>query len=1090
MVPAPGGPVTERPELTEALLAGLTAADISPLAMTVAIEGAGGFGKTTLAAHACRDPRVAERFPGGLLWATVGEQSRDGRLAELIGGLCEALTGHPMHTTEPLAAGGRLGELLDSHQPILLVVDDVWRPDQLAPFMIGGTSARRLITTRNADVAPRGGKTVLVDQMDLEQAAAMLTEGLPELPPELLRRLVSLTGRWPLLLGLVNATIAENVATGAGVREAADWVLRQLAAAGPTAFDRSFGDDRDRSRAVDVTMAASLAMLDPGERLRYFDLAIMPEDADLPAETLYRYWRVAGGLSESAAEKLRARLVRLRLVMQQWTDTGPSVRLHDVLRSYLIHQLSPAELTERHAVMVRAAADMVSATPGGETAETAWWTLPPEPAYLWQYVPYHLGGGGLAADRSALVCDLRWVAAKTARFGTSVPAENDLAEVSGATAGTLRQALGRLSQQLSITEPPTALGATLYAYLSGLPELSEVVSAYRTHLTAPQLVPAWPLPDQPGTGMRRVISGHAYGLSGCAFAPDGTMIATSSHDRTVRVWAVATGVQRLTLTGFTDSALGCAYSPDGALIAGTAQDGTIRIWNAATGHQQHLLAGHHAAVNAGAFAPDGRYLASAGQDGTVRLWDVAAGQSARVLAGHDGPVNGCAFSPDGSLVAGAGQDATVRLWDVAAGQPVRVLAGHDGPVNGCAFSPDGSLVAGAGQDGTVRLWDVDSGTETDVLTGPVEGVTCCAFSPDGTLLAGGSQDGAVRIWYVASGAERSLITGHTEGVTGCAFSPDGNLLASAGHDWHLRLWQVTEEAEEPAATGARRWVYGTAFSADGALLLTSGHDRTARLLDTVSGATVRAFQGHTDTVAGCAISPDDSTVATAGYDGQVRLWDAATGAERAVLSGHADLVYDCAFAPDGSILASVSHDETVHLWTVQTGQLKQVLTGHDGAVAACAFGPGGVVLATASHDQTLRLWDTASGAVRAVLAGHADIVTGCSFSPDGRRLASASHDRTVRVWDVATGRLRQTLTGHSGGVSACAFSPDGTLLVSAGYDRQIRVWDTRTYQQCSALRVAAPLLRVAWHPRQPLLSFTGEAGVYLLRFCASGVREG
>src|SRR5690242_5483682 len=52
MVPAPGGPVTERPRLTEALLAGLTAADTSPLAMTVAIEGAGGFGKTTLAAHA------------------------------------------------------------------------------------------------------------------------------------------------------------------------------------------------------------------------------------------------------------------------------------------------------------------------------------------------------------------------------------------------------------------------------------------------------------------------------------------------------------------------------------------------------------------------------------------------------------------------------------------------------------------------------------------------------------------------------------------------------------------------------------------------------------------------------------------------------------------------------------------------------------------------------------------------------------------------------------------------------------------------------------------------------------------------------
>jgi WD40 repeat protein len=1081
MVPEPTGPVVDRPELAEELLAALIAADTGPHGMLVAAEGPGGFGKTTLAAQACRDPRIADRFPGGVLWATVGEHRRDGRVAELVSGLCEVLSGEPMRTTDPLIAGGRLGSLLDAHDPILLTVDDVWTRNQLAPFMIGGNGCRRLITTRNAGVAPRGAATVMVDRMTAEQAAAALTDGVADLPRDLLGLLVSVTGGWPLLLGLVNAMLVEHLAAGAGVRAAMDWILRHLAAAGPAAFDRNLGDRQDRSQAVEATMAASLAVLDPLDRQRFFDLAVVPEDAELPAQVSHRLWQVAGGLSEGVAEKLRGLLVRLRLVQEVWTSAGPAVRLHDVVRSYLIHRLTADELSARHELMVQVASEALI---GERTPDIPWWTLPVDDAYLWRHLPYHMAAAGRATERDTLVCDLRWVAAKTVRSGSSVPAEVDLAEATP-VAPALRQALSRLTQQLTITEPPTALGATLYAYLASLPELDKVVAPYRRHLTEPQLTPHWPLPDPPGAGPYRVISGHDFGLSGCTFSPDGALIATSSHDRTIRVWAAATGEQRQILTGSPDAVTGCAFSPDGTLLAGAGHDGRVRFWSVAGGPVRLMLDCQCTTVAGCAFSPDGALLASAGSDGSVLLWDVVSGEQVRVLAGHEGAVRGCVFSPDGLLVLTAGEDGTVRLWETATGEQVRVLAGHEGAVRGCAFSPDGELAASAGQDGTVRLWETATGIETDVLTGHTEAVTGCAFSPDGTLLATGSHDSKVRTWYVASGAEHGIFAGHTEGVTGCAFSPDGALLASAGFDWSLRLWQVGEDRGTAAAT--RRWVYGAAFAPGGNLLLTGGHDHQAHLQTTESGETVRVFDGHTDTVAACAFSPGGGLAATAGYDASVILWDVETGDARAVLTGHTDLVHDCAFDPDGTLLATVGQDETVHLWTVATGAVQQVLTGHDGAIAACAFSPDGGLLATASHDQTVRLWDPATGDVRAVLAAHTDIVTGCAFSPDGRRLASTSHDQTVRVWDVRTGRLRQTLGGHSGGVSACAFTGDGGMLASAGYDRQIRVWDTNTYRQVCALRVAAPLLRLAWHPTESLLALTGEAGVYLLRYLPDGV---
>jgi len=127
------------------------------------------------------------------------------------------------------------------------------------------------------------------------------------------------------------------------------------------------------------------------------------------------------------------------------------------------------------------------------------------------------------------------------------------------------------------------------------------------------------------------------------------------------------------------------FSPDGKLVASASHDKTVRLWDPATGGSCGVLEGHSDFVRAVVFSPDGKLVASASDDKTVRLWDPATGGSCGVLEGHSDGVREIVFSPDGKLVASA-YGKTLGLWDVT--QKTIIAEIHTGrQIKGLAF-PD------------------------------------------------------------------------------------------------------------------------------------------------------------------------------------------------------------------------------------------------------------------------------------------------------------------------------------------------------------------------------------------------------------------
>jgi hypothetical protein len=448
-----------RPAETEQVVAALLRGRGGTVGITTGLYGAGGFGKTTLALMAASDRRVRRRFDGGVYLVTVGHDLRGGAaVAAKVNDVIKLVAGEEATFTDPELAGRRLGALLDDGRQRLLVIDDVWEPEQLAPFAAGGRRCARLVTTRVPGLLAVGTPAVRVDQMSAEQARRLLTTGLPLSDPMVVAGLLAVTGRWPLLLRLVNKILLNAASAGADVPAAGKELLDRLRTGGPAVVDDLTGEvsrglhvgqPPERARAVRATIVASTSLLGEQDAERFAELSVFAEDETIPFTLVACLWRVTAGLDALRAAQVCQQLAQLALVSEA-AGKAQGVTLHDVVRDFLRAELGQQRLARLTGMLLDAvAADLPTVGPpdsdAGCSARVAWWELGDEDRYLWNHLIEHLAEAGRGRDADAVAGDLRWVGARLERFGPAAPVA-DLAAAGTARAARLRAVLGRVSK--------------------------------------------------------------------------------------------------------------------------------------------------------------------------------------------------------------------------------------------------------------------------------------------------------------------------------------------------------------------------------------------------------------------------------------------------------------------------------------------------------------------------------------------------------------------------------------------------------------------------------------------------------------------
>ncbi|RMF53527.1 MAG: toll/interleukin-1 receptor domain-containing protein, partial [Chloroflexota bacterium] len=357
-----------RPDLFEALLKALVDEQHGAVAISAALRGVGGYGKTTLARALIHDVRVRDAFDDGILWVTLGENPENllGKLQDvyvrLSGQTC------PYQTLEQTK--NAVAELLKDRY-VLIVIDDVWNADHLAPFLVGGPHCAHLITTRYPETLPRDiGFSQTVDAMRPSEAVQLLTRGFSERAVAQHQRAFEALARrlfhWALLLKLANGFLGDygEGALERGLREL-NALLDQVGLGGL--------DDADRVQKV---LEATFSRLKPDEVARFRDLCIFPEDVRIPLSAIEKLWRATGNLNRAQCTLLLNRFEKFSLLSEYDRETG-TVRLHDAIRSAaLAHQ--PTDLPSLHRKFLDA------------YGVARWADLPPEEPYLWDHLAYHL----------------------------------------------------------------------------------------------------------------------------------------------------------------------------------------------------------------------------------------------------------------------------------------------------------------------------------------------------------------------------------------------------------------------------------------------------------------------------------------------------------------------------------------------------------------------------------------------------------------------------------------------------------------------------------------------------------------------------
>ncbi|KNA14920.1 hypothetical protein SOVF_102960 isoform A [Spinacia oleracea] len=276
----------------------------------------------------------------------------------------------------------------------------------------------------------------------------------------------------------------------------------------------------------------------------------------------------------------------------------------------------------------------------------------------------------------------------------------------------------------------------------------------------------------------------------CHFSSDGKLLATGGHDKKAVLWYTDTQKPKSTLEEHTHMITDVRFSPTKARLATSSFDRTVRVWDADnTGYSLRNFTGHSTSVMSLDFHPTNEDLIiSNDSNGEIRIWSINKGSCPKVLEGGTVQVR---FQPRTGKLIAAVSELVINIIDTDNFRVVEQLQGHSQKFHSACWDPSGELLACVSED-MVRVWSVGSGSSkwrcVHELTGTGNKFNTCVFHPvySSLLIIGCYQN--LELWNMTENKTMTLVA-HEGQITSLATSSVTGFVASASHDKCVKLWK-------------------------------------------------------------------------------------------------------------------------------------------------------------------------------------------------------------------------------------------------------------------------------------------------------------
>jgi len=571
---------------------------------------------------------------------------------------------------------------------------------------------------------------------------------------------------------------------------------------------------------------------------------------------------------------------------------------------------------------------------------------------------------------------------------------------------------------------------------------------------------------------------HQTIVESVVFSDDNSKIASSSRDRSIKIWDVSTGQCILNLDLPLDSqnkyiciVKNLVFNRDGSKLFGFSSKQIIS-WDLDTGNYRILIESQNRICSL-SLAYEADFLVFGCENGVIYIWDLNTEEFINYFSTNSGIVLSVRVTENIQIVACSIKDKIVKVCNLNNSESIQIQS-RSYNISLIDISINGEYIATGSGEKIIKVWEINTGLYLQSLSGHISEINAITFSNTNKILATASVDRTVKVWDITTGKCLKTLQGRADFVYSTVFSKDNRTIIS-GSQHSINFWNVDSQCISTFFK-TKDWLSSLIVSQNEKIIACANignQDNFIRVwhIDDLNSylnknknksnqIPNKILKGHNDNIWSIAFSPDGTKIASGSSDRTVKIWNSHTGQCLKTLSVHSRPVLSVTFSPDGNTVASCGGHSIIKLWNVQTGECFQTI--QEKASYIIKFNLNGLQLASGHTSGMIKLWNIKNGKCIQTLQFGKPIIS-IAFSDDGKYIAYGSYDGTVTVWDINENKSVMTLQQNYSSPWSLAFSnfSQNSKLLAVGRDSEvIQIWDINTGEIITSFQGNRPLEKV------------------------------